>query len=80
MSEKLKYELPEDRIPKAWYNITADLPEPLPPVLHPGTGQPIGPADLEPLFPMALIEQEVSSERAAGDRLVDRGRPRTTVH
>ncbi len=63
MSDVTKYILPEDRIPKAWYNIAADLPEPLPAVLHPGTGQPIGPADLEPLFPMALILQEVSTER-----------------
>ncbi len=58
-----KYLLPEDRIPKAWYNIAADLPQPLPPPLHPGTGQPIGPADLAPIFPMALIAQEVSAER-----------------
>jgi len=63
MAETLKYLLPEDRIPKAWYNVAADLPEPLSPVLHPGTGQPIGPDDLAPLFPMALIEQEVSQER-----------------
>ncbi len=61
--ETLKYNLPEDRIPKAWYNIVADLPEPLAPVLHPGTGQPVGPDDLAPLFPMALIAQEVSAER-----------------
>jgi tryptophan synthase beta chain len=53
----------EDHIPKAWYNIMADLPMPLPPPLHPGTHQPIGPADLAPLFPMALIMQEVSGER-----------------
>ncbi|MCJ7812207.1 TrpB-like pyridoxal phosphate-dependent enzyme, partial [bacterium] len=46
-----------------WYNIQADLPKPLPPVLHPGTGQPIGPDDLAPLFPMELIMQEVSQER-----------------
>ena len=46
MSYDVKYLLPEDRIPKAWYNIAADLPKPLPPPLHPGTGQPIGPADL----------------------------------
>ncbi len=58
-----KFLLPEDQIPKAWYNIAADLPVPPPPVLHPGTGQPIGPADLAPLFPMALIGQEVSTER-----------------
>ena len=63
MSEQIKYLLDEDQIPKSWYNIQADLPEPAPPVLHPGTHQPIGPADLEPLFPMALIEQEVSTER-----------------
>jgi tryptophan synthase beta chain len=63
MAETLKFLLPEDRIPRAWYNVAADLPEPLPPVLHPGTGQPIGPEDLAPLFPMALIEQEVSQER-----------------
>ncbi len=58
-----KYILPEDRIPKHWYNIAADLPEPAAPVLHPGTGQPIGPDDLAPLFPMACIMQEVSQER-----------------
>ena len=63
MSEALKYQLDEDRIPKSWYNIVADLPPP-PPVLHPGTGQPIGPDALAPLFPMALIMQEVSAERA----------------
>jgi tryptophan synthase beta chain len=55
--------LSEDRIPKAWYNLVADLPAPPAPVLHPGTGQPIGPADLEPIFPMAIIAQEVSGER-----------------
>jgi tryptophan synthase beta chain len=60
---RTKFVLDEDRIPKAWYNIAADLPEPPAPVLHPGTGQPIGPADLAPLFPMALILQEVSAER-----------------
>ena len=59
----IKYTLSEDRIPKHWYNIAADLPEPLAPVLHPGTGQPIGPDDLAPLFPMACIMQEVSQER-----------------
>ncbi|MCS7039253.1 MAG: TrpB-like pyridoxal phosphate-dependent enzyme, partial [Caldilineales bacterium] len=50
-------------IPQAWYNIQPDLPGPLPPVIHPGTLQPIGPDDLAPLFPMALIAQEVSQER-----------------
>jgi tryptophan synthase beta chain len=63
MSEITKYLLPEDRIPKAWYNIAADLPTPLPPPLNPGTGQPIGPDDLAAIFPMALIGQEVSAER-----------------
>lgn len=61
--ETIKYFLSEDRIPRAWYNIQADLPRPAPPPLHPGTGQPIGPDDLAPLFPMALILQEVSAER-----------------
>lgn len=59
---QIKYTLSEDQMPKAWYNIQADLPKPLPGVLNPTTGQPITPADLEPLFPMALIEQEVSTE------------------
>ena len=63
MSETIKYLLPEEKIPVSWYNIVADLPEPPAPVLHPGTGQPIGPDDLAPLFPMALIGQEVSAER-----------------
>jgi len=58
-----KYLLAEKDIPTTWYNIQADLPEPLPAVLHPGTHQPIGPADLAPLFPMSLIEQEVSTKR-----------------
>ncbi|HUR75997.1 MAG TPA: TrpB-like pyridoxal phosphate-dependent enzyme, partial [Sporichthya sp.] len=58
-----KFVLDESRIPRAWYNIAADLPVPPLPPLHPGTGQPIGPDDLAPLFPMALIGQEVSSER-----------------
>ncbi len=58
-----KFVLPEDRIPRAYYNLMADLPASPPPVLHPGTGQPVGPDDLAPLFPMALIMQEVSTER-----------------
>ncbi len=61
--ESIKYVLPENRMPTAWYNVQADLPQPLPPVLHPGTGQPVGPDDLAPLFPMELIKQEVSTER-----------------
>ncbi len=63
MSDKTKFLLPEDRIPHVWYNIVADMPDPPAAVLHPGTGQPIGPDDLAPLFPMALIGQEVSAER-----------------
>jgi tryptophan synthase beta chain len=62
-SKHTKYLLSEDQIPHAWYNIMADMPNPPAPVLHPGTKQPVGPADLAPLFPMALIQQEVSTER-----------------
>ena len=58
-----KITLTEAEIPRRWYNMLADLPSPPPPVLHPGTLQPIGPDDLAPLFPMALIGQEVSTER-----------------
>src|ERR671912_731979 len=58
-----KFVLDESRTPRAWYNIAADLPVPPSPPLHPGTHQPIGPDDLAPLFPMALIGQEVSTER-----------------
>ena len=63
MSETVKYLLDESGMPKYWYNLVADLPKPPPPVLHPGTLQPIGPDDLTPLFPMALIMQEVATER-----------------
>ncbi len=63
MSDSVKYVLDESRIPKTWYNLAADLPAPLPPVLHPGTKQPVSPDDLAPLFPMSLILQEVSTER-----------------
>ena len=61
-----KFMLGEERIPKRWYNIMADLPVPLPPPLHPGTLKPIGPDDLSPIFPMGLIMQEVSGEREIG--------------
>jgi tryptophan synthase beta chain len=61
--EQIKYLLTEDQMPTSWYNIQADLPSPAPPVLHPGTGQPIGPEDLAAIFPMSLIMQEVSQER-----------------
>ena len=63
MSESVKYVLGEESIPKHWYNLAADLPVPAPPPLHPGTLKPIGPDDLAPLFPMALIQQEVATER-----------------
>ncbi len=62
-NNRTKFVLDEERIPRAWYNIVADLPSPPPPPLHPGTMQPLGPDDLAPLFPMALIAQEVSAER-----------------
>jgi tryptophan synthase beta chain len=55
--------LSEDRLPKQWYNIIPDMPGPLAPVIHPGTMQPVTPDDLLPLFPMGLIEQEVSQQR-----------------
>ena len=63
MSDTVKYVLDESRLPRAWYNLAADLPVAPPPPLHPGTHEPIGPDDLAPLFPMALIGQEVSTER-----------------
>ena len=55
--------LPESAMPTHWYNIQADLPEPMAPHLHPGTREPLGPEDLAPLFAGALIEQEVTGER-----------------
>ncbi len=61
--EEVKIMLGERDMPNTWYNILPDLPQPLPPVLHPATGKPIGPDDLAPLFPMALIAQEVSADR-----------------
>ncbi len=61
--ETVKYTLSEESIPRAWYNIVPDLPSPLAPVLHPATHQPVGPDDLAPLFPMAVILQEVSEDR-----------------
>jgi tryptophan synthase beta chain len=62
MSGQTKFLLDESRIPRAWYNIVPDLPVPPAPVLHPATGQPVGPDDLSPIFPMGLIAQEVSTE------------------
>ncbi len=58
-----KITLSEREIPRQWYNVAADLPNPAAPPLHPGTKKPIGPADLAPIFPMPLIEQEVSDKR-----------------
>jgi tryptophan synthase beta chain len=58
----MRYVLSDDRIPAAWFNVVPHLPEPLQPPLHPGTRQPVGPDDLAPLFPMALIGQEVTAE------------------
>jgi tryptophan synthase beta chain len=60
--EQTKYLLAESELPRRWYNIAADMPSPAQPVLHPGTGEPVGPDDLAPLFPMALILQEVSQD------------------
>ena len=63
MMKQVKVFLNESEMPRQWYNIVADLPTPMSPPLHPGTGQPVGPDDLAPVFPMNLIEQEVSTER-----------------
>ena len=63
MSVPTKILLTEDEMPTQWYNIQADLPKPFPPYHHPGTLEPLGPADLAPIFPMELIMQEVSTER-----------------
>ena len=63
MSDPTKIFLAEKDMPRQWYNIAADLPTPMKPPLHPGTGQPVGPEDLAPIFPMNLVEQEVSQER-----------------
>lgn len=61
--KQTKVFLNESEMPRQWYNIVADLPTPMSPPLHPGTGQPVGPDDLAPVFPMNLIEQEVSTQR-----------------
>lgn len=63
MTEQTKYLLDESKLPKAWYNINADLPVPPAPVLHPGTLEPVTPDFLSVLFPMSLIMQEISTER-----------------
>jgi tryptophan synthase beta chain len=61
--EQVKVTLTDEEIPRQWYNVLADLPTPMNPPLHPGTGKPIAAEDLAPVFPMNLIEQEVSTER-----------------
>jgi tryptophan synthase beta chain len=63
MSEAIKFILPDDRLPNVWYNLPADLPQPQPPILNAATGKPVGAEELTPLFPMAEILQEVSTER-----------------
>src|ERR1700754_5187298 len=62
MAGRTKFVLDEADMPPQWSTVVADLPEPPPPPLHPGTGEPVGPDDLAPLFPMALILQEVSED------------------
>src|SRR5690349_11711806 len=62
VTERTKITLDESEIPRQWYNMIPDLPAPPPPPLHPGTGQPVGPEDLAPLFPMELIRQEVATD------------------
>jgi tryptophan synthase beta chain len=63
MDHQVKYLLQESELPRQWYNVIPDLPSPPPPPLHPGTHEPVGPDALAPLFPMALIQQEVSPDR-----------------
>ncbi len=63
MTDRTKFILDESDMPTAWYNVVPDLPAPPPPPLHPGTGQPVGPDDLAPLFPQALIAQEMTADR-----------------
>src|SRR5438445_11731693 len=58
----MRWLLSPDRVPEAWFNVIPHLPEPLQPPLHPGTKEPVGPDDLAPLFPMALIAQEMATE------------------
>ena len=63
MSEQKKFILKDDEIPRQWYNIQADMPHPLSPPLNPATQEPATADDLAPIFPMNLIEQEMSTER-----------------
>ncbi len=61
--ENHRFILQPSDIPHAWYNLAADLPQPIPPHCHPATGDPVGPDDMRPIFPDALIMQEVSTEK-----------------
>jgi len=63
MVEQLQFNLQPEDLPTAWYNLLPDLPFPPLPPLHPGTKEPVGPEALAPLFPEALIKQEMSTER-----------------
>ncbi len=63
MTDSYKINLSENEMPQQWYNVQPDLPRPLPPYLHPATGQPVTPEDMLPIFPMELIKQEMSQER-----------------
>ncbi|MFC7649143.1 hypothetical protein ACFQX6_58495 [Streptosporangium lutulentum] len=82
MNDAVRVLLDESRIPRNWYNIVADLPAPPPPPLRPDTLRPVGPDDLAPLFPMELIDQEITSERfvtiprASATSTASGGRPR----
>jgi tryptophan synthase beta chain len=73
VTDRTKIILDESEIPRQWYNVVSDLPSPPPPPLHPGTLQPVGPADLAPLFPMELIRQEVTGDSyvAIPDDVID---------
>lgn len=62
-AEITKIILPEEKIPRSWYNVQADMPNPMQPYLNPQTKKPLGPQDMEPIFPMNLVMQEVSTER-----------------
>ena len=63
MNTPTRFTLSESDLPKRWYNIAADSPVPATPVLHPGTLEPVTPDFLSVIFPMPLIEQEISQER-----------------
>ncbi|KVM61295.1 tryptophan synthase subunit beta [Burkholderia ubonensis] len=63
MNQTTRFILDESKLPRVWYNLAADLPRPVPPMLHPGTRQPVQASDLAGLFPPAIIEQELSTER-----------------